>query len=43
MVSYNSVEYSGGGPIRLARNYINRKKFLEKCGTLQNKQGTWVN
>ena len=25
------------------RNYINRKKFLEKCGTLQNKQGTWVN
>ena len=24
MVSYNSVEYSGGTPIRLARNYINR-------------------
>ena len=24
------------------RNYINRKKFLEKCGNLQQRQGTWV-
>lgn len=24
------------------RNYINRKKFLDKCGTLQQRQGTWV-
>ena len=25
------------------RNYINRKKFLDNCGDLSSRNGTWVN
>ena len=24
------------------RNYVNRKNFLEKCGSFQQRQGTWI-